>query len=120
MDLLDRIFQLNESKRIKIPEIRQHPWFTAPMSPKYAGPMEAINKEQEGLVHLMEKSKVRICLLVCPNTAACYGRLCQQFLLVDRPGKVLIADVAMAFRPVAASNSKAEEGGIGVRSTRIR
>ena len=64
VDLLDRIFQLNESKRIKISDIRQHAWFTAPMSPKYASAMQAITSEQEGLLQLLEKSKVRCSFLV--------------------------------------------------------
>lgn len=87
VDLLDRIFQLNESKRIKIPEIRQHPWFTAPMSSKYAGPMEAINKEQEGLLHLMEKSKVRMSVPVYSTAADIiyYSRPFDRLSLVQCP-----------------------------------
>lgn len=66
VDLLDRIFQLNEGKRIKIPEIRQHPWFTAPMVPKFATAMKSIDAEQEGLLKLMDKFKVR-----AHNTTCC-------------------------------------------------
>lgn len=59
VDLLDRIFTIKEKDRITISEIRQHPWFTAPLSPKYAKALQDLNEQQDLLHALFEKYKVR-------------------------------------------------------------
>ncbi|MEW5307987.1 MAG: hypothetical protein WDW38_000382 [Sanguina aurantia] len=45
-DLLDKIFDLDESQRITIPVIRQHPWFTAPLEPQFAASLRVLAEQQ--------------------------------------------------------------------------
>ncbi len=47
MDLLDRMFELDENKRIDIAAIMQHPWYKAPMRPVYEDALEKLALEQE-------------------------------------------------------------------------
>ena len=45
-DMLNRIFKTDESQRISIAEIKEHPWFTAPLDAKYVKAQEKIDKMQ--------------------------------------------------------------------------
>eukprot|EP01025_Chloroclados_australasicus_P034876 TRINITY_DN3560_c2_g1_i1.p1 TRINITY_DN3560_c2_g1~~TRINITY_DN3560_c2_g1_i1.p1 ORF type:complete len:418 (+),score=50.04 TRINITY_DN3560_c2_g1_i1:200-1453(+) len=45
-ELLDRIFELDESKRITIEQIKQHPWFVKPLQPQYQEAWDNLQKHQ--------------------------------------------------------------------------
>lgn len=45
-DLLGRIFNTNEKQRITVPQIKEHPWFTAPLVGEYAVAAERIDDMQ--------------------------------------------------------------------------
>lgn len=69
VDLLNRIFQINESKRIKIEDIRQHPWYLEPLSPRYEKAMQQILAEQEDIDAQLRMASVRpltLCMLRAP------------------------------------------------------
>lgn len=44
--LLDRIFKVNEKERITIEGIKEDPWYSAPLPPKYIEAEENIAKQQ--------------------------------------------------------------------------
>ncbi|KAL6745635.1 kinase-like domain-containing protein [Haematococcus lacustris] len=48
-DLLDKIFEMQESKRIDIAGIRQHPWFLTPLPGVYESALAALAAEQAAL-----------------------------------------------------------------------
>lgn len=79
-DLLDRIFTLDEKKRIKIDAIKQHPWYTEPLSAKYAAAMDKLRKDQADLTRRMELARVRCCCL-----QRCFGATCCCLRLLARP-----------------------------------
>lgn len=45
-DLLDKMFELDESKRIDIKGIKQHPWYLAPMQPQFQEPYDKLEAAQ--------------------------------------------------------------------------
>lgn len=47
IDLLDKMFELDEDKRITMQGIKQHPWFCKPLPPLYAHALEQLNREQQ-------------------------------------------------------------------------
>eukprot|EP01024_Parvocaulis_polyphysoides_P005644 TRINITY_DN1140_c2_g1_i1.p2 TRINITY_DN1140_c2_g1~~TRINITY_DN1140_c2_g1_i1.p2 ORF type:complete len:171 (+),score=33.20 TRINITY_DN1140_c2_g1_i1:2-514(+) len=53
-DLLDRIFQLDESRRITIPEIKKHPWYTTPLIPKYQEAWDDIVRRQKKVEKMVQ------------------------------------------------------------------
>lgn len=59
VDLLNRIFQINEGKRIKIEEIRQHPWYVEPLSPRYEQAMHDILAQQAQIDAQLRLATVR-------------------------------------------------------------
>jgi serine/threonine protein kinase len=65
MDLLDQIFQLDEKKRIKIVDIKKHPWYTEPLSATYAAAMKRLTAEQAELDQRLQLTQVR------PNCDVC-------------------------------------------------
>ena len=44
--LLDKIFKVNEKERITIEGIKEDPWYSAPLPPKYMDAEENIAKQQ--------------------------------------------------------------------------
>ena len=44
--LLDKIFKVNEKERITIEGIKEDPWYSAPLPPKYVDAEESIAKQQ--------------------------------------------------------------------------
>lgn len=62
VDLLNRIFVVDESKRITIPEIREHPWYLKPLSPKHAAAEARVKELQK-------------CVIACNAAAAVDARL---------------------------------------------
>ena len=48
-DLLTRIFKTDEAHRITIPEIKDHPWYTKPLDPKYQKAQSQIDALQGDL-----------------------------------------------------------------------
>ncbi len=46
MDLLDRMFELDEAKRIDVKDIKTHPWFSLPMRPEYQDAIQKIESKQ--------------------------------------------------------------------------
>eukprot|EP01025_Chloroclados_australasicus_P047534 TRINITY_DN533_c0_g1_i1.p1 TRINITY_DN533_c0_g1~~TRINITY_DN533_c0_g1_i1.p1 ORF type:complete len:422 (-),score=65.27 TRINITY_DN533_c0_g1_i1:537-1802(-) len=46
-DLLDRIFQLDENRRISVQEIKSHPWYVKPLAPEYQAAWEDIQRRQK-------------------------------------------------------------------------
>eukprot|EP01023_Acetabularia_acetabulum_P049871 TRINITY_DN5354_c0_g1_i1.p1 TRINITY_DN5354_c0_g1~~TRINITY_DN5354_c0_g1_i1.p1 ORF type:complete len:330 (+),score=48.80 TRINITY_DN5354_c0_g1_i1:3-992(+) len=48
-DLLDKIFELDESKRITIPQIKQHPWFKKPLPPLLNMAIDDLQVDQDRL-----------------------------------------------------------------------
>lgn len=59
VDLLNKIFQINEAKRIKIEEIRQHPWYVVPLAPRYERAMAEILAEQAEIAAHLRMASVR-------------------------------------------------------------
>lgn len=49
MDLLNKIFVVDQNQRITVPNIKAHPWYTKPMLDKYQAAEEALAKRQEQL-----------------------------------------------------------------------
>ena len=45
-DLLNKIFVIDEKKRITVPEIKEHAWYTRPLLPKYAAAEADIGQRQ--------------------------------------------------------------------------
>lgn len=48
-DLLSRIFQTNESQRIDISQIKEHPWFKKELDPEFRDAQTKIDKLQDDL-----------------------------------------------------------------------
>lgn len=46
-DLLDKMFELDEKKRIDVKSIMEHPWFNMPMRPLYEEALVKLSSEQE-------------------------------------------------------------------------
>lgn len=53
-DLLDRIFDLEESRRFSIPEVKQHPWFTKQLPPKFEEAWQNLCTEQRAIDERVE------------------------------------------------------------------
>eukprot|EP00879_Flechtneria_rotunda_P027184 GHRR01029062.1.p1 GENE.GHRR01029062.1~~GHRR01029062.1.p1 ORF type:complete len:211 (+),score=73.67 GHRR01029062.1:167-799(+) len=49
IDLLNKMFDLDEHKRITISGIRNHPWFCKPLPPLYQQALAAMNQEQASI-----------------------------------------------------------------------
>lgn len=49
MDLLNKIFVINQDQRITVPNIKAHPWYTKPLLDKYQAAEETLAKRQEQL-----------------------------------------------------------------------
>ena len=47
MDLLNKIFVIDELKRITLKGIREHPWYNKPLENKYASAFELFSREQD-------------------------------------------------------------------------
>lgn len=47
IDLLDKMFELDESQRITVSGIKAHPWFTRTLPPLYRDALEQLRREQE-------------------------------------------------------------------------
>ena len=59
MDLLDRIFKISEKERITVAEIKKHPWYTEPLTGKYADAAKALEASQARLAS--ENQLARVC-----------------------------------------------------------
>lgn len=46
-DLLDKVFELNEKRRVGIKDIKEHPWFNMQMPPKYEAAVKRLEQQQE-------------------------------------------------------------------------
>ena len=46
MDLLNKIFVIDEQKRITLKGIREHPWYNTRLDAKYASAFERFSEEQ--------------------------------------------------------------------------
>eukprot|EP01026_Neomeris_dumetosa_P041995 TRINITY_DN34879_c0_g1_i2.p1 TRINITY_DN34879_c0_g1~~TRINITY_DN34879_c0_g1_i2.p1 ORF type:complete len:419 (+),score=37.78 TRINITY_DN34879_c0_g1_i2:178-1434(+) len=53
-DLLDKIFQLDETRRLTIPEIKQHPWYNKPLPPLLQVALDQLIAEQRKLDRLVD------------------------------------------------------------------
>mmetsp|Transcript_7770 Transcript_7770/g.19278 ORF Transcript_7770/g.19278 Transcript_7770/m.19278 type:complete len:422 (-) Transcript_7770:514-1779(-) len=53
-DLLDKIFEMDEAKRIDIPGIRAHAWYTAPLPDMYESVLKELGVQQETITQRME------------------------------------------------------------------
>jgi serine/threonine protein kinase len=75
MDLLDQIFQLDEKKRIKIADIKKHPWYTEPLSPRYDAAMKRLMAEQAELDRRLALTQVRppVVLVRFPGVRSAHG-----------------------------------------------
>ncbi len=63
-DLLNRIFVVDHAQRITVDEIRQHPWFVKPLSPKFQAAWDALNQKQEDVEHWLRLHTMdRVCFL---------------------------------------------------------
>ncbi|KAF5839520.1 kinase-like domain-containing protein [Dunaliella salina] len=66
-DLLDKMFDLDEEKRISIREIRAHPWYNKPMAPKFVHALDKLKESQENNNNKLEagvyQSEARIVAL---------------------------------------------------------
>ena len=77
--LLDRIFKVNEKERITIEGIKEDPWYSAPLPPKYIEAEENIAKQQRKVEEqCMQRAlnPVRLSLLEqlpCPAWSDCSG-----------------------------------------------
>ena len=49
MDLLNKIFVIDQNQRITVPNIKAHTWYTKPLLDKYLAAEEALAKRQETL-----------------------------------------------------------------------
>ena len=49
MDLLNKIFVINQDQRITVPNIKAHPWYTKPLLAKYQAAEETLAQRQEQL-----------------------------------------------------------------------
>mmetsp|Transcript_4620 Transcript_4620/g.7936 ORF Transcript_4620/g.7936 Transcript_4620/m.7936 type:complete len:437 (+) Transcript_4620:190-1500(+) len=48
-DLLDKIFEMDEAKRISIKEIREHPWYTHPLPHAFQTALSSLELEQQAI-----------------------------------------------------------------------
>ncbi len=46
MDLLNKIFVIDQNQRITVPNIKAHPWYTKPLLPKYEAAEAVLAKSQ--------------------------------------------------------------------------
>ena len=46
MDLLNKIFVINQDQRITVPNIKAHPWYTKPLLAKYQAAEETLAQRQ--------------------------------------------------------------------------
>ena len=46
MDLLNKIFVIDQNQRITVPNIKAHPWYTKPLLPKYVEAEAVLAKRQ--------------------------------------------------------------------------
>ncbi|KAK9809119.1 hypothetical protein WJX72_009585 [[Myrmecia] bisecta] len=58
MDLLNRIFVIDEKKRITVAEIKQHPWYLRELSPKYRDAEDSLRRQQAATDEHMVKRKL--------------------------------------------------------------
>ncbi|KIZ07629.1 hypothetical protein MNEG_0325 [Monoraphidium neglectum] len=49
IDLLDRMFELEEPKRITVAGIKRHPWFNRQLPSQYGGALEQLAREQKAI-----------------------------------------------------------------------
>ena len=59
-DLLNRIFVIDEKKRITVPEIKQHAWYTRPLLPRYAEAEAKIAADQRKVEEYIRKRDLDI------------------------------------------------------------
>ena len=48
-DLLTRIFHIKEEERITVAQIKEHPWFIAPLSARFQEADDAMKLQQEAI-----------------------------------------------------------------------
>lgn len=58
VDLMNKIFEVDEAKRITMEEIKEHPWYKAPMREQFEQSMEAIVAQQTKLNKFMKRHGV--------------------------------------------------------------
>jgi hypothetical protein len=72
LDLLDNIFVITAEKRITLEQIKQHPWFTKPLPPKFAEAEKSIrNRQVELNQHLKGRAINPVSGLPASPTPAC-------------------------------------------------
>ena len=59
-DLLNKIFVIDEKKRITVPEIREHPWYKRPLLPKYAAAEADISARQKQVEEYIRRRDLNI------------------------------------------------------------
>lgn len=68
-DLLNRIFVIDEKKRITVPEIEQHPWYQKPLLPRYQEALSHVQQDQGNLNEYIAKRKLDPKLVLARNKA---------------------------------------------------
>ena len=62
-DLLDRIFVIEEKKRISIQEMKKHPWYNKPLPTRLAHSERHLLEEQQRLeAHIANRQLDQVCL----------------------------------------------------------
>ncbi|MEW5300496.1 MAG: hypothetical protein WDW36_003426 [Sanguina aurantia] len=59
-DMLDKMFDVKSESRIGIDQIKAHPWFDRPLSPKYMPAFELLVREQDALDEELGKSPMHL------------------------------------------------------------
>lgn len=57
-DLLNRVFVVDDRKRITVPEIKAHPWYVRALSPKHAAAEARVRAEQAALEARVARARV--------------------------------------------------------------
>ena len=57
-DLLNRVFVVDDRRRITVPEIKEHPWYTKALSPKHAAAEARVRAEQAALEARVARARV--------------------------------------------------------------
>ena len=75
MDLLNKIFVIDQNQRITVPNIKAHPWYTNPLLPKYVEAEAVLAKRQievDAYIAQRQLNTVRRKLLNCRSEAGPY------------------------------------------------
>ncbi len=83
-DLLDKIFVVDEGKRITVDEIKEHPWYNKPLPEPYKAAWDNMRKKQEELDESrkdLQRNEVCECLCVCVCMCVVHVKMHDQLLL---------------------------------------